>query len=97
MIIAIDGVSGSGKSTTAKRLAKKLDFFHIDSGALYRVATYFCIINKIKSDDKDIELKLDKTLLMSVEIIFDLQSTILYQSLNPRLHLKNLQIHQLKS
>tara|TARA_Y100000814_G_scaffold112803_1_gene79935 strand:+ start:937 stop:1578 length:642 start_codon:yes stop_codon:yes gene_type:complete len=60
MIIAIDGISGSGKSTTAKRLAKELDFFHIDSGSLYRVATYFCIINKIKSDDKDIELKLDK-------------------------------------
>ena len=60
MIIAIDGISGSGKSTTAKRLAEELDFFHIDSGSLYRVATYFCIINKIKSDDKDIELKLDK-------------------------------------
>ena len=60
MIIAIDGISGSGKSTTAKRLAKELDFFHIDSGSLYRVATYFCIINKIKSNDKDIKLKLDK-------------------------------------
>ena len=60
MIIAIDGISGSGKSTTAKRLAEELDFFHIDRGSLYRVATYFCIINKIKSDDKDIELKLDK-------------------------------------
>ena len=60
MIIAIDGISGAGKSTTAKRLAEELDFFHIDSGSLYRVATYFCIINKIKSDDKDIELKLDK-------------------------------------
>jgi len=59
MIIAIDGTSGSGKSTTAKRLAAELNFFHIDSGSLYRVATYFCIINKIKSDDNDLELKLN--------------------------------------
>ena len=45
MIIAIDGTAGSGKSTTAKKLAEKLNFFHIDSGSLYRVATYFCIMN----------------------------------------------------
>ena len=31
MIIAIDGTAGSGKSTTAKALAKKLNFYHIDS------------------------------------------------------------------
>ena len=59
MIIAIDGTSGSGKSTTAKRLAEELNFLHIDSGSLYRVATYFCIINKIKSDDDNLESRLD--------------------------------------
>ena len=50
MIIAIDGTAGSGKSTTAKKLAEKLNFFHIDSGSLYRVATYFCFMNNIGSD-----------------------------------------------
>ncbi len=59
MIIAIDGTSGSGKSTTAKRLSEELNFLHIDSGSLYRVATYFCIINEIKSDDDNLESKLD--------------------------------------
>ena len=53
MIIAIDGTAGSGKSTTAKRLAKELSFFHIDSGSLYRVVTYFCIMNKINSEDNE--------------------------------------------
>ena len=53
MIIAIDGTAGSGKSTTAKRLAKELSFFHIDSGSLYRVVTYFCIMNKIDSEDNE--------------------------------------------
>lgn len=35
-IVAIDGPAGSGKSTVAKSLAKRLSFTHIDSGALYR-------------------------------------------------------------
>jgi cytidylate kinase len=35
-IVAIDGPAGSGKSTVAKMLAKRLDFTHIDTGALYR-------------------------------------------------------------
>ena len=72
MIIAIDGTSGSGKSTTARILADELDFFHIDSGSLYRVATYFCIINKIASDDKNIEQKLN-----SMEIDFDNKKVLL--------------------
>ena len=59
MIIAIDGTAGSGKSTTAKKLAEKLNFFHIDSGSLYRVATYFCIMNNIGSDDNQLETMLN--------------------------------------
>ena len=59
MIIAIDGTAGSGKSTTAKRLAKELDFLHIDSGSLYRVVTYFCIINKISFNDARLGTILD--------------------------------------
>ena len=60
MIIAIDGTAGSGKSTTAKKLAEMLNFFHIDSGSLYRVVTYWCILNKIdSSDDSTLEKILD--------------------------------------
>jgi CMP/dCMP kinase len=40
MIIAIDGPAGSGKSTTAKAVARKLGFRHLDSGAFYRALTY---------------------------------------------------------
>ncbi|UCC74478.1 MAG: (d)CMP kinase [Gemmatimonadota bacterium] len=36
MIIAIDGPAGSGKTTTAKEVARRLGFLHLDSGALYR-------------------------------------------------------------
>ncbi len=42
IIIAIDGYAGSGKSTTAKRVAEKLSYTYIDTGAMYRtVALYF--------------------------------------------------------
>ncbi len=37
--IAIDGPAGSGKSTTARLLAKKLGYIHIDTGAMYRALT----------------------------------------------------------
>ena len=43
-IIAIDGPAASGKSTTAKLLAKKLKYIYIDSGAMYR-ACGLCALN----------------------------------------------------
>ncbi|RLC51509.1 MAG: (d)CMP kinase [Candidatus Cloacimonadota bacterium] len=52
-IIAIDGPAASGKSTTAKRLAKKLKYIYIDTGAMYRA----CALNALweNIDLKDIE------------------------------------------
>lgn len=38
-IVAIDGRAGSGKSTTAKGIAKRLNFFYLDTGAMYRAFT----------------------------------------------------------
>lgn len=38
-VVAIDGTAGSGKSTTALNLARELDFFYLDTGAMYRVFT----------------------------------------------------------
>lgn len=38
-VVAIDGGAGSGKSTTAKAVAKRLNFFYLDTGAMYRAAT----------------------------------------------------------
>ena len=39
LILAVDGPSGTGKSTTCRALAKQLDAKYIDTGAMYRVAT----------------------------------------------------------
>ncbi|MBO7654237.1 MAG: (d)CMP kinase [Kiritimatiellae bacterium] len=42
-IIAIDGPSGSGKSSVSKRVGAALGFLHVDSGALYRIMTWQCL------------------------------------------------------
>ncbi|MGB3340126.1 MAG: (d)CMP kinase [bacterium] len=38
-VVAIDGGAGSGKSTTAKAVARRLNFFYLDTGAMYRAVT----------------------------------------------------------
>ncbi len=50
IIIAIDGPAGSGKSTTAKLLAEKLDYIYIDTGAMYRAVTHFALLSKINPE-----------------------------------------------
>ncbi|MED5475051.1 MAG: (d)CMP kinase [Candidatus Neomarinimicrobiota bacterium] len=47
MIIAIDGPAGSGKSTTAKRIAKILDWLYLDTGAMYRSITLYFLENNV--------------------------------------------------
>ena len=47
IIIAIDGLSGCGKSSTAKLLAKEINYKYLDSGAMYRAVTLYIIENSI--------------------------------------------------
>lgn len=53
IIIAIDGHSGCGKSSTAKEVAKILGIKYIDSGATYRAATLYFSRNNIRLDDQE--------------------------------------------
>lgn len=50
-VIAIDGPSGSGKSSTSRRVADRLGFLHVDSGALYRIMTWQCLEAKVDTTD----------------------------------------------
>ena len=50
-IIAIDGPVGSGKSTTARTVADRLEFLYIDTGAMYRAVTLYVLEQGIKPDD----------------------------------------------
>lgn len=67
--IAIDGYSSCGKSTLAKAMAKALDYVFVDSGAMYRAVTYFCIKNGIIKD-KQVNEELLKKYLPEIHIQF---------------------------
>jgi len=51
IIIAIDGFSGCGKSTTAREVARQLGYTYVDSGAMYRAVTLYFIDNQVDPED----------------------------------------------
>lgn len=51
--IAIDGPSAAGKSTIAKKLAVKLNYVHLDTGAMYRCTAYKALQEKISLEDEN--------------------------------------------
>lgn len=51
MIIAIDGPSGSGKSTVARAIAEKMNITYLDTGAMYRAITWWCLSHNISPDN----------------------------------------------
>jgi len=51
--IAIDGPAGAGKSTIAKRLAKEMGYYYVDTGAIYRTVAYFLDLLGISPKDVD--------------------------------------------
>jgi cytidylate kinase len=54
LIIAIDGPAGSGKSTSAKLVAKRLNYLYIDTGAMYRAVTLFALRNNLMGKNDEI-------------------------------------------
>lgn len=67
--IAIDGPAGAGKSTVARRLAKELGYYYVDTGAIYRTVAYFLDLLGISPRDTDgVERYLDE---LTVAIEYD--------------------------
>lgn len=52
MIVAIDGPAGAGKSTVARRLAERLGFRYLDTGAMYRALTWLALLWEVPLDDE---------------------------------------------
>jgi CMP/dCMP kinase len=51
MIVAIDGPAGAGKSTVARRLAERLGFRYLDTGAMYRAVTWLAVERTLDLED----------------------------------------------
>ena len=67
--IAIDGPAGAGKSTIAKRLAKEMGYYYVDTGAIYRTVAYFLDLLGVSPKDVDgVERYIDE---LTIEITYD--------------------------
>ena len=67
--IAIDGPAGAGKSTIARRLAKELGYYYVDTGAIYRTVAYFMDLLGVSPKDVDgVERYIDE---LTIQIEYD--------------------------
>ena len=71
--IAIDGFSSCGKSTMAKDLAREIGYIYIDSGAMYRAVTLYCIENGFV-DGKEINTDKLREAMKDIRISFQLNA-----------------------
>ena len=78
--IAIDGFSSCGKSTLAKALAKKINYIFIDSGAMYRGVSLYCIDNNLTIDNE-----INESLLIEHLPLIELSYKINENTLSPEL------------
>lgn len=65
--IAVDGPAGSGKSTVAKAVAKKLGIIYVDTGAMYRSVAYYCMQKGISTADEDGVLSVLEDIHMEIQ------------------------------
>ena len=67
--IAIDGPAGAGKSTIARRLAKEMGYYYVDTGAIYRTVAYFMDLLGVSPKDVDgVERYIDE---LTINIEYD--------------------------
>lgn len=75
--IAIDGPAGAGKSTIAKKAAKKLDFIYVDTGAMYRAIALYFIRNGVAVDDEKTISEKCSDINVSIDYVDGVQQVIL--------------------
>jgi cytidylate kinase len=75
--IAIDGPAASGKSTTAKLVAKKLKYLHIDTGAMYRAITLKVLDEQINLNDQEKIVQLAQASIIRLEVVDDITKVFL--------------------
>ncbi|WP_406617627.1 (d)CMP kinase [Mycoplasmopsis lipophila] len=86
--VAIDGPSGAGKSTVSIEIAKKLNYFYINTGSFYRALAYYFLKNKLDATNEN---DVDKV-LNSIVISFDQKENIFLNDQNVSKYLRSDEI-----
>ena len=66
LVIAIDGPSGSGKSSVSRAVAQRLDLAYLDTGAMYRALTWWCAQQGIDLEDQSAVARAAKDLPLNM-------------------------------
>lgn len=93
MVIAIDGPAASGKSTVAKRLARRLGFLYVNTGAMYRAATWYVLQKQVPTDDAAAVAKAIETANIVCGVA-DGESTIVMDQVDPSAYLVSPEVNE---
>lgn len=93
--IAIDGPAGAGKSTIAKKIAKKLGIIYVDTGAMYRAFGLYCKTHNIKCSSDKVNSVLDK-IDISIDYV-DGEQQVLLNNENVNEFIRNEEIGNMAS
>ena len=92
--IAIDGPVAVGKTVVGKILAKKLGFYYLDTGLMYRAVTYALLTNDISMEDESSVFEFVKDLDISVEFLEEDQKVIVSgEDISKSLRIKLVEEH----
>ncbi|TAK95660.1 MAG: (d)CMP kinase [Verrucomicrobia bacterium] len=91
IVIAVDGTSASGKSTTSKHLAKLLGFVYVDTGAMYRTLGWYCLRHKIDPANEKAAATACRKWKTTLECV-DKQVNLLVDGVNPARELRTPEV-----
>lgn len=87
-VIALDGGSGTGKSTTAKLIAKRLGITYLDTGAMYRAVTFVALEKGLPPEEGP---QMDE-LLKSLNLTFDSENHILINGVSHESEIRGMRV-----
>ena len=68
VVIAVDGPSGSGKSSISKAAAEKLNYKFLDTGAMYRALTWFCLQENLSDENEIFENLINHNFVLNISV-----------------------------